>query len=270
MLLADLGEQIATGSRSRVFAYGRDAVVKVPIAGVPEGWVRFEGNYTEAVHRAGAPAPKFLGVDELNGREVGVYERISGPSMWERLAERPSEASELGLVLADLHHELFRVPPPLTLPAQQTRLVCKILDASVDNEPVLRPLLERVRFAKPSPVVLCHGDFHPKNILLSERGPIVVDWFDASRGSALIDIARSSLLLCSATGRVGDGFLPGASAKLLNDLEQSYVHRSLELLNASGDVVLSEHDVATWRAVSAAARIAEGIAPAEMLPYCRF
>ena len=36
---------------------------------------------------------------------------------------------------------------------------------------------------------LCHGDFHPANILMSARGPIIIDWLDATRGNPLADLA---------------------------------------------------------------------------------
>src|SRR5215210_4707672 len=42
---------------------------------------------------------------------------------------------------------------------------------------------------------LCHGDFHPGNILLGDRGPAVIDWTGATRGDPAGDLARTRLLL---------------------------------------------------------------------------
>ncbi len=39
---------------------------------------------------------------------------------------------------------------------------------------------------------LCHGDLHPANILLTQRGPVVIDWTCGS--CALGDVAATSLL----------------------------------------------------------------------------
>ncbi|HLF73012.1 MAG TPA: aminoglycoside phosphotransferase family protein [Anaerolineales bacterium] len=36
---------------------------------------------------------------------------------------------------------------------------------------------------------LCHGDFHPANIILTGRGPVIIDWMDATRGHPLADVA---------------------------------------------------------------------------------
>jgi aminoglycoside phosphotransferase (APT) family kinase protein len=46
---------------------------------------------------------------------------------------------------------------------------------------------------------LLHGDFHPGNVLLSSRGPVVIDWPNATAGDATADFARTDLLL-----RMGD------------------------------------------------------------------
>ncbi|TMA37195.1 MAG: aminoglycoside phosphotransferase family protein, partial [Deltaproteobacteria bacterium] len=34
---------------------------------------------------------------------------------------------------------------------------------------------------------LCHGDMHPGNIMLSRRGPMVIDWTNARRGHPAAD-----------------------------------------------------------------------------------
>lgn len=39
------------------------------------------------------------------------------------------------------------------------------------------------------------ADFHPDNVLLAARGPVIIDWPDATRGQPLADVARTSLLL---------------------------------------------------------------------------
>ena len=42
---------------------------------------------------------------------------------------------------------------------------------------------------------LCHGDFHPGNVLGEPSRPVVIDWPDACRGDRAADCCRSHLLL---------------------------------------------------------------------------
>ena len=103
-----LGAQLARGSRSTVFAWGRDAVAKVPLPSTPDGWIELEAAYTAAVHAAGAPVPRLLGHGVIDGRTVSIYERVDGRSMWEHMVERPGHIRRLARSLAELQAHVFR------------------------------------------------------------------------------------------------------------------------------------------------------------------
>ena len=42
---------------------------------------------------------------------------------------------------------------------------------------------------------LCHGDFHPMNILGEASQPVIIDWSDARRGDPAADVCRTYLLM---------------------------------------------------------------------------
>jgi Phosphotransferase enzyme family len=248
-----LGEQLATGSRSAVFAWGRDAVAKVPFAATPESWIHFEALYTAAVHDAGAPAPRFLGIEMIGGRAASIYERVHGTSMWDHMREHPAQIRAHTRLLADLQAHLFTLVPPVALPALGDRLRCKIREAASRAHPSLVAALELLPPTSPSR--LCHGDLHPGNIIMASGGPVIIDWFDAARGDRVADIARTSLLMSTrAHGQTGPGHLPGAEPDILDLARGSY-------LDAITDLVAPDPtDVGRWEAVVAVARVAEGIA----------
>src|SRR6266508_1320100 len=102
-----LGKQLALGSRSAVFAWGNDAVAKVPFASTPEGWIHFEALYTAAVHDAGAPAPRLYGIEMVDGRAASIYERVRGRSMWEHMVAQPAAIPAYARSLAELQTRLF-------------------------------------------------------------------------------------------------------------------------------------------------------------------
>ena len=45
------------------------------------------------------------------------------------------------------------------------------------------------------PAVVCHGDFHPLNVIVNGDTATVIDWTDAGLGDAMGDVARTALLL---------------------------------------------------------------------------
>ena len=84
---------------------------------------------------------------------------------------------------------------------------------------------------------LCHGDFHPYNILGSLGHETVIDWLNASRGVPAADACRTYVLLRTAAPHVASGYI------------DAYVQASGE----SRDAILD------WLPLVAAARLAEGV-----------
>jgi aminoglycoside phosphotransferase (APT) family kinase protein len=256
-LARPVGDLVALGTRSTVHAYGRGAVIKVPVPSTPEGWIRAEAHYADAARGAGAPAPRLLGVELVDGRAASVWERVGGTSMWQLVVDRPSESAALGRVLADVQQGLFGLVPPVTLPRQRDRLVSKIRRAAATVDSSLGRALEFLPPQAGTPR-LCHGDLHPSNVLLGPNGPVIVDWFDASRGDPIADVARSSVTLLN-DGANPPEHLPGADPATLRVLTGAHLERLREHFEIDDDLL------ARWQAVSAVGRIAEGVARGPLL-----
>lgn len=246
------GKALANGSRSTIYEWGADAVAKVPLETTPEGWIVSEAKYAETVHHMGLPMPRVIGIETINGRSVSIFERIDGQSLWDATMVGALTATAAGKLLGELHAHVLSFRPPFALAARTTRLICKIRDAAaaldLDFNPILAMIPERL-----STNALCHGDFHPKNIILSERGPMIVDWFDVARGDPAGDIARTLLLLRPPAGGMQVGHLPGASAFAVSDLRDAYHEAVLH------QIPVETTELALWEQIEAAARLAEGV-----------
>jgi aminoglycoside phosphotransferase (APT) family kinase protein len=244
-----------------IHAYGRGAVVKVPKPATPASWILAEARYAEAARAVGAPAASLLGMESVFGRPASVWERVDGPSLWQRVVDRPARSAGVGRALAEVQLALFELVPPVTLPDQRDRLTSKIRRSAAIVDPSLAAALELLPPRTPAPR-LCHGDLHPSNVLLSDRGPVIVDWFDASRGDRVADVARSSLTLLGH-GAATPSHLPGADPRTLDVLTRAYLARLREALDIPADLL------DRWQAVSAAARLAEGVASEPLLQVWR-
>jgi aminoglycoside phosphotransferase (APT) family kinase protein len=251
-----LGDLVARGTRSSIYAYGRGAVVKVPHPSTPPGWIRFEARYADAARAAGAPVPRLLGIEQLSGRTASVWERVQGTSMWQQVVDRPRRSAELGRLLADVQLALFELVPPVMLPSQRDRLVSKIRWSAATVDSSLARALDLLSAGMGQPR-LCHGDLHPSNVILGQHDPMIVDWFDASRGETIADVARTSLTLLGDGGKT-PRHLPGSDRRTLASLTEAYLSR------LRGPLDIGNELFARWQAIQAVARMAEG-APRDAL-----
>jgi aminoglycoside phosphotransferase (APT) family kinase protein len=246
-----LGEVVARGTRSAIHAYGNGAVIKVPHPSTPTDWILAEADYSDAVHAVGAPVPRLLGVERIDGRPASVWEHIDGVSMWQQIVDRPELSGEFGRALADIQLDLFELVPPVTLPSQRDRLVSKIRVSAATVDASLSRALD-VLPASAGASRLCHGDLHPSNVILAANGPVIVDWFDASRGDPIADVARTNVTLLG-DGAAAPRHLPGSDGRMLARLTDAYLARLRARLDIDDDLL------ARWQAVQAVARVSEGV-----------
>ncbi len=254
-----VGAVLAHGSRSTVYEFGPDAVVKVPLPSTPDEWMRAEQRYTELVRRVGAPVARTRGTIDHASRPATVYEHIDGPALTAALVDGANGRS-VGNELARIHLGLFDLVPVAAMPRQQDRLGAKLARVLA-----ALPAAAEVRAFVPDPaaLVLCHGDLHPGNVIRGRSGPVVIDWFDASIGDAVCDVARTCLLL-GAGGAISDcRHLPGVASATLAAVHDAYLAAMRAELGFETSVF------ERYLGINALARIAEGVEATELLALAR-
>ena len=187
------GSLIGQGRPAEVFAWGDAQVLKLYRVGWSPDEVDREARLMQMAHTAGLPVPAVAQVMEVDGRTGIVCERIEGLSMQKTIEANPIAGARLAPQLAELHARVHALRT-LDLPSQRQRLESQIRAARVLPEPARRRALHTLA-ERPDGDALCHGDFHPDNILLTRRGPIIIDWFTATRGNPLADVVNTRLLL---------------------------------------------------------------------------
>ena len=242
-----LGDLVAVGRTSEVHRCG-DVAAKVLNRGVPAEWAYAEADFTESVRRLGISAPDVLDVTTVDGRPTIVFTFVEGPSMWAAMRKPGADVQGLVAELVEVQRVIHASGVPDDLPSLASRLRMK-LDASAELESDERQEAHRLLSTLPSGSALLHGDLHPGNVLLGRDGPVVIDWFDATVGHPVADIARSSLLL-QPGGEIDLLHLPGATGELVAAVAHTY--RDL-----SG--VAEDHaEFRAWLRLVAASRLSEG------------
>jgi aminoglycoside phosphotransferase (APT) family kinase protein len=105
---------------------------------------------------------------------------------------------------------------------------------------------------------LCHGDFHPGNIMKDGDDVYILDWMTAAVGSPAADVARTVLLLKDSAL---PGHIPQPVKFLIGCMRKSMAAAYLkQYLKLSG---LQKEEVGSWRTVIIAARLREWIPESE-------
>jgi Ser/Thr protein kinase RdoA (MazF antagonist) len=113
----------------------------------------------------GYPVPA---AEALSDTDI-VMDHVRGRTMLDDLARRPWSAASNAATLARLHKQLHEIAAPEWLPAPLG-----------DGDSLL------------------HLDLHPDNVILTETGPMVIDWPNAARGPSAADIAHTWIVMaCS-------------------------------------------------------------------------
>lgn len=246
-----LGALLAVGNTSTIHAWGRDRVVKVMLPDTPSTWADREADWTARLHAIGLPVPQVLDVTEVRGRRAIVYERVRGPTMLAQVVARPASASTHARGLAELQARFHAVAAPTGLPSLRARLTAKIHDAALPAS-VRDAALARLDGLDDGQQ-LCHGDLHPGNVILSDDGAVVIDWFDVAAGTPLADVVRTSLLVRPRRRTSLPAYLPGVSNRLLAAFHDAY-------LGAYASVTGEQLDgMSDWELPVAAARLSENV-----------
>lgn len=174
--------------------------------------------------------PKVLEVSKFNNKWAMITEYIKGNTL-ERLMEMNPER-------LDEYMELFT-----ELQLMIHELTCPVLRKFKDiiNQNISRSELDATtRFdlhtkleAMPVNDVVCHGDFNPSNVIISDNGEnYVIDWSHAAQGNASADAAVTYLYFCCAGNEsAGEKYLEIFEKK--SGISQSDIRKWIPIMSAS-------------------------------------
>jgi aminoglycoside phosphotransferase (APT) family kinase protein len=160
----DVGPLLASGRDADVFACGHDLVVRRSRKGRS---MEREAKVMSYLAGHGYPVPRVEDV-RADGSEL-VMERIAGPTMLQGLSRQPWTLGDNAALLATLHRRLHEIPAPDWLPP---------FPGGGDG--------------------IVHLDLHPLNVILSPRGPVLIDWTNVARGAGPLDVALTWLVMTVA------------------------------------------------------------------------
>jgi uncharacterized protein (TIGR02172 family) len=253
-LKQQLGAPIASGRTAEIYAWQEGQVLKLFHTWFELENIEHELRLARVIHASGLPVPAVGEIIRVNGRIGLVYQRVDGDTMWAWFSRKPWKLRDYARRMAELHANMHTGTLQADIPSQRQRLVNKIQLA----ESLPAPLRSKVKAALeilPDGDRLCHGDFFPGNIMMTEKDEVIIDWIDASKGNPLADVARTTIILLGAveTVQIRDGF----QKILVRIFLKAYIHYYFKLKPGGED------EYKCWLPIVAAARLSENIPEVE-------
>lgn len=185
------------------------------------------------VEHTGLNVPKIKAVTMIDGKWAIVSEYIKGKTLDRLMAENPDKKHEYMEMFVDLQIKVQSCTCPL-LPKLKDKMSRKISQADLDA--TTRYDLHTRLEGMPKHNKLCHGDFNPGNIIITDDGtPYILDWSHATQGNASADVARTYLLFWL------NGDIDGAEEYLdlfcaKSGTDKQYVQKWMPIVAASQSV----------------------------------
>ncbi|TCU20126.1 phosphotransferase family protein [Rhizobium sullae] len=230
----EYGPLIGAGKEAEVYGAG-DLVLKLYRQSASKASAFREAAALSIIEGLDLPAPKVQGVCQFHGRWGLLMTRAEGQTFGETIMLRPEELANRLHMLAKLQAQIH-VHSGKGLAGLKARLRSDIEGGMKLPGTTKRSLLNRLE-RLPDGDRLCHGDFHPWNVLGSVDGTMVIDWLDASRGEPAADVCRTYVLLHHKFPMIAEAYL------------EVYTEVS----------ALEKQAVLAWLPLVAAARLAEGV-----------
>jgi uncharacterized protein (TIGR02172 family) len=247
-----IGQMIGQGNTAEVYLWGDKEIVKLFRQKFPWEGVEREYHVSKEVEKLGLPVPKVGQMIELEGRKGITYERITGMSMLEVITKNPMSAKNYCRQLAEMHYQMHQCQVQ-ELPKYKEALEWNIRHTELLSEKQRLTVLNKLE-QLPENCRLCHGDFHPGNVIAEDGRTIILDWMTATTGSPAADVARTLLLLKDAALPEN---IPGAVKAILKLFRRRMADSYLkEYQKLSG---MTKAEIDGWRLPIIAARLTEWV-----------
>lgn len=234
----NLDRVIAVRNSKTIYRDG-DLCIKVFDENFSKADILNEALNTARVEETGLNIPKVLEVCKVDGKWAIVTEYIKGKTLAKIMEEDPDNIDKYLEQFVDLQIEVQSHTCP-NLNKLKDKMSRKIGEAELDatTRYDLRTRLE----AMPKHAKLCHGDFNPSNIIITDDGtPYILDWAHATQGNASADAARTYLLFClSGDNETAKKYLDLFCKK--SDTAKQYVQKWMPIVAASQSVKGNAHE----------------------------
>ena len=161
------GKLIGQGRTAEVFEWEEDKILKLYRTGLPKMMIEKEYEISGSICEQLNLVPKVYDLIETDNRHGIIYEKINGITMMKVIASKPWRVKKEAQRLAELH-KFIQQKVNFKLPSCKKRLKDNISKVELLQDNV-KTILYKYIDELEEDNILCHGDFHPDNIIITPK-----------------------------------------------------------------------------------------------------
>jgi len=187
---------IGNGRTADVYEYDQFTIIKLFKKSMNPASVQNEYKIAQFAFSCNVSTPKPISFIQENDKIGIVYEKVNGITMLNKLLQNPLQISQIAKNMARLHYSINCIEYENENYNQK-----KYLKDCIQNTQLIddgkKEIILKYLGTLPNGTRLCHGDFHPDNILLTNK-MWIIDWMTGTNGDQAGDVARTKMILeCS-------------------------------------------------------------------------
>ncbi|PXV86635.1 uncharacterized protein (TIGR02172 family) [Lachnotalea glycerini] len=222
-------ENVITSRSHKMIYQSGDTIIKLFDENYPKSDVLNEALNQSRVEETGLNIPNIIEVSKIDGKWAITMEHIEGKTLAELMKENPKDIDKYLEQFVSLQVEIHSKRAPL-LNRQKDKFIRKIKDLKDIDASTRYELLTRLD-GMPKHSKVCHGDFNPSNIIVSNKGSYIIDWSHATQGNSSADAARTYLLFALQNEDLAKKYMKLFCKK--SDIALQYVQNWLPIVAAT-------------------------------------
>lgn len=131
----------------------------------------------------------------IENKKSQLMERIDGDVLVKEWIKHPLSDEKQTYEFSKMHYNILQIKCNDSIPSLNDLINYFVNNVKIDLDENLVSKIMTVFNGLPIKNNLCHGDFHPGNILVSKDKKVIIDWSGVHTGNPISDVAHTYLLM---------------------------------------------------------------------------
>lgn len=204
MLTISEMKHLNSGECADIYEIDAHTVLKLGKPGWSRDMLYQEYLNGKLISDSGIPAPRVYDFVEIDSRFGYTMDKLNDVTFLDLIHKYPWKISAYAKKMADIHAQIHsaKAPKELLVLADKYR---EFIGSKTSIPDDIRQLLlqELEQLSAEGACCICHGDFHPINVLVEKDRYSVIDWVLATQGNPAADVAGTYLITSVYSSNVG-------------------------------------------------------------------